>query len=87
MDYDVFERVFNVILGLLKRSDKYEKLRKSKSCNIQLIEKKEHEITKKIWESNFKFLYGFGFGVVFAVLGMSIWIMSGLVNEVKGYSS
>nr|GMD37991.1 uncharacterized protein LOC109150411 [Ipomoea batatas] len=57
MDYDVSERVSNVLRGLLKKADKYEK----EIEKLQFtIEKKDHELKKKIWESKFKFLYGFG---------------------------
>ncbi|XP_019167557.1 PREDICTED: uncharacterized protein LOC109163260 [Ipomoea nil] len=75
MDYDVSECVSNMIRGLLKMADKYEK----EIDKLQFtIEKKRYKINKKIWESNMKFLYGFGSGVVFAVFVMSIWMRSGL---------
>ncbi|XP_019166871.1 PREDICTED: uncharacterized protein LOC109162637 [Ipomoea nil] len=78
MDYNVSERVTNVLRGLLKRANKYE----HEIEKLQFtIEKKEHEIKKKIWELNLKFLYGFGFGVLFAVLVMSIWMRSGEPSE------
>ncbi|XP_019167316.1 PREDICTED: uncharacterized protein LOC109163050 [Ipomoea nil] len=77
MDYDVSDRVANVIRGLLKRADKYEK----EIDKLHLtIEKKDHEFNKKIWESNFKFLYGFGIGFVFALFVMNTWMKSDVAN-------
>nr|GMD47231.1 uncharacterized protein LOC109163050 [Ipomoea batatas] len=77
MDYDVSERVSNVLRGLLKKADKYEK----EIEKLQFtIEKKDHELKKKIWESNFKFLYGFGIGMVFAGFVISIWMRSAYGN-------
>nr|GMD90819.1 uncharacterized protein LOC109164785 [Ipomoea batatas] len=77
MDYDVSERVSNVLRGLLKKADKHEK----EIEKLQFtIEKKDHELKMKILESNLKFLYGFGIGVIFAGFVISVWMGSGSVN-------
>nr|GMD50652.1 uncharacterized protein LOC109164785 [Ipomoea batatas] len=77
MDYDVSERVSNVLRGLLKKADKHEK----EIEKLQFtIEKKDHELKMKILESNLKFLYGFGIGMIFAGFVISVWMRSGSVN-------
>nr|GMD58900.1 uncharacterized protein LOC109163050 [Ipomoea batatas] len=77
MDYDVSERVSNVLRGLLKKADKHEK----EIEKLQFtIEKKDHELKMKILESNLKFLYGFGIGMIFAGFVISVWMRSGSMN-------